>query len=86
MRFLIYVHVIAGEWGVYEDVSENSQCIWGMLRRTVHCIYNTIISIAISTVLYQLLFRVVSDLKPSFLLLSDIEGWWTERKLQLHVG
>lgn len=37
MRFLIYVHVIAGEWGVYEDVSENSQCIWGMLRRTVHC-------------------------------------------------
>lgn len=38
MRFLIYVHVIAGEWGVYEDVSENSQCIWGMLRRTVHCI------------------------------------------------
>lgn len=38
MRFLIYVHVIAGEWGVHEDVSENSQCIWGMSRWTVHCI------------------------------------------------
>lgn len=24
MRFLIYVYVIVGEWGVYEDVLENS--------------------------------------------------------------
>lgn len=67
---------------MFQKIANAYEVCWEGL----YIVYKTLISIAISTVLYQLLFRVVSDLKPSFLLLSDIEGWWTERKLQLHVG